>query len=148
MEYPDLVIKSDQLLCHVLRTDHRHTAKGLELLYFLASSPNQVFTREQLWTISGAMNTWATHTPLTYTCQTSREKSKITNIGGFQRYGASDTNSAPLTHLFHMKHKILFRMIFSYLVFAVLGFYYDIHLYCRYNQKYLENICLCSTPGK
>ena len=27
--------------------------KELELLYCLASSPNQVFTREQLWTVSG-----------------------------------------------------------------------------------------------
>ena len=30
--------------------------KELELLYFLASSPNQVFTREQLLDTSGATN--------------------------------------------------------------------------------------------
>ena len=37
-----------------------------------------------------------------------------------------------------MKHKILFRMIFSYLVFAVLGFIMISTFTARYNQKYLE----------
>lgn len=48
VEYPDLVIN----LSNYSVTYHGHALdmppKELELLYFLASSPNQVFTREQL----------------------------------------------------------------------------------------------------
>ena len=48
VEYPDLVI--NQTNYSVLYQGHRvdMPPKELELLYFLASSPNQVFTREQL----------------------------------------------------------------------------------------------------
>ena len=41
--------QSDQLLCYLIwGIPIKMPPKELELLYFLASSPNQVFTREQL----------------------------------------------------------------------------------------------------
>ena len=48
VEYPDLII--NQTNYSVMYKDHTvdMPPKELELLYFLASSPNQVFTREQL----------------------------------------------------------------------------------------------------
>ena len=48
VEYPDLII--NQTNYSVMYKDHTvdMPPKDLELLYFLASSPNQVFTREQL----------------------------------------------------------------------------------------------------
>lgn len=48
VEYPDLVINRTNytVLCRGKHIDMR--PKELELLYFLAASPNQVFTREQL----------------------------------------------------------------------------------------------------
>ena len=48
MEYPDLIInQSNYSVLYQGRTVEM-PPKELELLYFLASSPNQVFTREQL----------------------------------------------------------------------------------------------------
>ena len=48
VEYPDLVInQSNYSVLYQGRTEEM-PPKELELLYFLASSPNQVFTREQL----------------------------------------------------------------------------------------------------
>lgn len=48
VEYPGSHRQPDELLRHLQRTLDRAPPKELELLYFLASSPNQVFTREQL----------------------------------------------------------------------------------------------------
>lgn len=67
--------------------------KELELLYFLASSPNQVFTREQLldhiwgYEYIGDTRTVDVH------IKRLREKSKIIPVGALQLCGASDTNS-------------------------------------------------------
>jgi DNA-binding response OmpR family regulator len=48
VEYPDLIInQSNYSVLYQGRTIEM-PPKELELLYFLASSPNQVFTREQL----------------------------------------------------------------------------------------------------
>ncbi len=46
--YPDLVINLDNYSVQYYGKNIEMPPKELELLYFLASSPNQVFTREQL----------------------------------------------------------------------------------------------------
>ncbi len=48
VEYPDLVINLSNYSVHYQGNIVEMPPKELELLYFLASSPNQVFTREQL----------------------------------------------------------------------------------------------------
>ncbi len=48
VEYPDLIINLDNYSVHYYGKNIDMPPKELELLYFLASSPNQVFTREQL----------------------------------------------------------------------------------------------------
>lgn len=48
VEYPDLIINQTNYSVVYLGTPVDMPPKELELLYFLASSPNQVFTREQL----------------------------------------------------------------------------------------------------
>ena len=48
MEYPDLVINLSNYSVLYQGQPIDMPPKELELLYFLASSPNQVFTREQL----------------------------------------------------------------------------------------------------
>ena len=48
VEYPDLVINQTNYSVLYLGKSIDMPPKELELLYFLASSPNQVFTREQL----------------------------------------------------------------------------------------------------
>lgn len=48
VEYPDLVINRTNYSVLYYGTPVEMPPKELELLYFLASSPNQVFTREQL----------------------------------------------------------------------------------------------------
>ena len=48
VEYPDLIINLDNYSVHYYGKNVDMPPKELELLYFLASSPNQVFTREQL----------------------------------------------------------------------------------------------------
>ena len=48
VEYPDLVINQTNYSVLYQRKPVEMPPKELELLYFLASSPNQVFTREQL----------------------------------------------------------------------------------------------------
>ena len=48
VEYPDLIINLDNYSVHYYGKIVDMPPKELELLYFLASSPNQVFTREQL----------------------------------------------------------------------------------------------------
>ena len=67
--------------------------KELELLYFLAASPNQVFTREQLldhiwgYEYIGDTRTVDVH------IKRLRERSKIILAGVFLQSGASATNS-------------------------------------------------------
>lgn len=48
VEYPDLIINLDNYSVKYCGRTVDMPPKELELLYFLASSPNQVFTREQL----------------------------------------------------------------------------------------------------
>ena len=48
VEYPDLIINLSNYSVHYCGKNVEMPPKELELLYFLASSPNQVFTREQL----------------------------------------------------------------------------------------------------
>jgi len=48
VEYPDLTINLTNYSVHYLGKNIDMPPKELELLYFLASSPNHVFTREQL----------------------------------------------------------------------------------------------------
>ena len=48
VEYPDLIINLSNYSVHYCGKTVEMPPKELELLYFLASSPNQVFTREQL----------------------------------------------------------------------------------------------------
>lgn len=48
VEYPDLIINISNYSVHYLGKNVDMPPKELELLYFLAASPNHVFTREQL----------------------------------------------------------------------------------------------------
>ncbi len=48
VEYPDLIINLSNYSVHYLGKNIDMPPKELELLYFLAASPNHVFTREQL----------------------------------------------------------------------------------------------------
>ena len=48
MEYPDLTVNLTNYAVTYCGHSVEMPPKELELLYFLASSPNQVFTREQL----------------------------------------------------------------------------------------------------
>ncbi len=48
VEYPDLIINKTNYSVTYMNTALRMPPKEIELLFFLASSPNQVFTREQL----------------------------------------------------------------------------------------------------
>lgn len=93
MEYPDLIVNLTNY--SVLYKGHsvEMPPKELELLYFLASSPNQVFTREQLldhiwgYEYIGDTRTVDVH------IKRLREKIRITPTGPLPRYGASATNS-------------------------------------------------------
>ena len=57
VSYPDLTINLTNYAVTYMGRQIDMPPKELELLYFLASSPNQVFTREQLLDQSGVMNT-------------------------------------------------------------------------------------------
>ena len=59
VEYPDLIINQTNYSVIYQGRTVDMPPKELELLYFLASSPNQVFTRNSSSTISGAMSTSA-----------------------------------------------------------------------------------------
>ena len=60
VEYPDLTINKTNYSVMYMGKNVDMPPKELELLYFLAASPNHVFSREQLLIRSGAMNTLAT----------------------------------------------------------------------------------------
>ena len=60
VEYPGLIVNLSNYSVTYDGQQIDMPPKELELLYFLASSPNQVFTREQLRTTYGAMNMSAT----------------------------------------------------------------------------------------
>ena len=56
VNYPDLSINLDNYSVNYMGKNVEMPPKELELLYFLASAPNQVFTREQLLD-----NIWGQH---------------------------------------------------------------------------------------
>ena len=88
VSYPDLTINLTNYSVTYMGKQVDMPPKELELLYFLASSPNQVFTREQLLDhISGIQELWMS------TLKDSGKKSKIIPVGALQLCGASDTNS-------------------------------------------------------
>ena len=54
--YPDLIVNLTNYSVTYMGKQVDMPPKELELLYFLASSPNQVFTESSFWTTSGATN--------------------------------------------------------------------------------------------
>ena len=93
VSYPDLTINLTNYSVTYMGKQVDMPPKELELLYFLASSPNQVFTREQLldhiwgYEYIGDTRTVDVH------IKRLRKKSKIIPVGALQLCGASDTNS-------------------------------------------------------
>ena len=93
VNYPDLSINLDNYSVNYMGKNVEMPPKELELLYFLASAPNQVFTREQLLTIYGDMNISEIQEPLMYTLRESVRKSKIMPTGILKQYGELVTSS-------------------------------------------------------
>ena len=93
VEYPDLVVNLTNY--SVLYKGHSvdMPPKELELLYFLASSPNQVFTREQLLDHIWGYEYIGTPARWTYTSSVSGRRSRTTNTGPSPLYGGSAINS-------------------------------------------------------
>lgn len=91
--YPDLIVNLTNYSVTYMGKQVDMPPKELELLYFLASSPNQVFTREQLldhiwgYEYIGDTRTVDVH------IKRLREKSKIIRTGLFQQSGESDISS-------------------------------------------------------
>lgn len=90
--YPDLIVNLTNYSVTYMGKQVDMPPKELELLYFLASSPNQVFTREQLldhiwgYEYIGDTRTVDVH------IKRLREKSKIIRTGLFLQSGESDTS--------------------------------------------------------
>lgn len=89
VEYPDLTVNQTNYSVVYMGKSVEMPPKELELLYFLASSPNHVFTREQLldqiwgYEYIGDTRTVDVH------IKRLREKSRIMNPGGLLLSGAS-----------------------------------------------------------
>ncbi len=81
VEYPDLVINQTNYSVLYQGRPVDMPPKELELLYFLASSPNQVFTREQLLDHIWATSISATPVPWTSTSSVSGRRSEIIPAG-------------------------------------------------------------------
>lgn len=98
VEYPDLAINLTNYSVIYYGNQLDMPPKELELLYFLASSPNQVFTREQLldhiwgYEYIGDTRTVDVH------IKRLREKSKTTRPGPLPQSGVSDINSRSKTN--------------------------------------------------
>lgn len=92
VSYPDLTINLTNYSVTYMGKQVDMPPKELELLYFLASSPNQVFTREQLldhiwgYEYIGDTRTVDVH------IKGSAKKSRIIPDGALQLCGASATN--------------------------------------------------------
>ena len=82
VNYPDLSINLDNYSVNYMGKNVEMPPKELELLYFLASAPNQVFTREQLLD-----NIWG------YELRESVRKSRIMSTGILKQYGELVTSS-------------------------------------------------------
>lgn len=98
VEYPDLIVNQTNYSVIYKGSTVDMPPKELELLYFLAASPNQVFTREQLldhiwgYEYIGDTRTVDVH------IKRLREKSKIIRSGAFPPSGASVINSRSKTN--------------------------------------------------
>lgn len=92
MEYPGIEINLTNYSVLVDGQNVEMPPKELELLYFLASSPNQVFTREQLldqiwgYEYIGDTRTVDVH------IKRLREKIRCIMAGNLPLYGALDTS--------------------------------------------------------
>ena len=93
VNYPDLSINLDNYSVNYMGKNVEMPPKELELLYFLASAPNQVFTREQLLDNIWDMNISEIQEPLMYTLRESVRKSKIMPTGILKQYGELVTSS-------------------------------------------------------
>ena len=93
VSYPDLTINLTNYSVTYMGKQVDMPPKELELLYFLASSPNQVFYKRVSLIISGAMNISGIQELWMSTLKDSGKKSKIIPVGALQLCGASDTNS-------------------------------------------------------
>ena len=92
VSYPDLVINLTNYSVTYMGHQIDMPPKELELLYFLAASPNQVFTREQLLDhIWGYEYIGDTRT-VDVTSNVSVKRSRITQTGLFPQSGESVTN--------------------------------------------------------
>ena len=136
VEYPDLVI--NQTNYSVLYQGHPvdMPPKELELLYFLASSPNQVFTREQLldhiwgYEYIGDTRTVDVH------IKRLREKIKdhpSWSLSTVCRTGCSFEVNGEET----MRHSLDLKFILAYLVFGLLGFLVVATFSSRMTLRYL-----------
>lgn len=92
VEYPGIEINLTNYSVIVDGHTVEMPPKELELLYFLASSPNQVFTREQLLDQIWAMNISAIPVPSMCTSNVSARRSRITMAGVSALYGESVIN--------------------------------------------------------
>ena len=92
VNYPDLSINLDNYSVNYMGKNVEMPPKELELLYFLASAPNQVFTREQLldqiwgYEYIGDTRTVDVH------IKRIREKSRTMTPGGLPPSGESVIN--------------------------------------------------------
>ncbi len=92
VEYPGLIVNLSNYSVTYDGQQIDMPPKELELLYFLASSPNQVFTREQLLdNIWGYEYVGDTRTVDVHV-KRLREKSRTSQPGASQLSGASDTS--------------------------------------------------------
>ena len=109
VEYPNLIVNQTNYSVIYNGKDLVMPPKELELLYFIASQPNQVFTREQLldhiwgYEYIGDTRTVDVHIkrlrekitpgPWTSTSSACARRSRITKRGRSARSGESDTSS-------------------------------------------------------
>ena len=95
VNYPDLSINLDNYSVNYMGKNVEMPPKELELLYFLASAPNQIrFLQENSFlTIYGDMNISEIQEPLMYTLRESVRKSKIMPTGILKQYGELVTSS-------------------------------------------------------
>ena len=93
VEYPGIEINLTNYSVLVDGQNVEMPPKELELLYFLASSPNQVFTRESsFWIKSGDMSILEIPVLLMCILSVCARRSKIIMAGNLPPYGALDTS--------------------------------------------------------
>ncbi len=92
VEYPGIEINLTNYSVLVDGQNVEMPPKELELLYFLASSPNQVFTRDSFWIKSGDMSILEIPVLLMCILSVCARRSKIIMAGNLPPYGALDTS--------------------------------------------------------